>query len=135
MRLLVIDESRVLPWVVEHLAPAGVEVEFAQDFEDARRAIRDHRPDAAVVSLPPAHLPWREFQHLCASQSPPVPVLYESCLLAAAGEIGLDPDDGYAAFLEKPAPRERLQAAILRLLEQAGRPAACGAPVPSATPH
>jgi DNA-binding NtrC family response regulator len=124
VRLLVIDESRVLPWVVERLAPPGVAVEVALDFDEAERVIREHRPDAAVVSIPPAQLPWREFQHLCGSQQPPVPVLYESCLLAAAGEFGIDPADGYAAFLEKPAPRERLQAAIQRLLEQARQPAA-----------
>lgn len=119
MRLLVIDESRVLPWVVEHLAPPGVAVAVALDFDEAEQVIREHRTDAVVVSLPPAQLPWREFQRLCASQRPPVPVLYESCLLAAASEYGIDVADGYAAFLEKPAPRERLQAELLKLLEHA----------------
>jgi DNA-binding NtrC family response regulator len=119
VRLLVVDESRVLPWVVEHLAPPGVEVSAAPDVEAAERIVSARGADAVVVSIPPAQLPWREFQHLCASQRPPVPVLYESCLLAAASEFGIDPADGYAAFLEKPAPRERLQAALGRLLEEA----------------
>lgn len=129
MRLLVIDESRVLPWVVEHLAPPGVAVAVALDFDEAEQVIREHRTDAVVVSVPPAQLPWREFQHLCASQRPPVPVLYESCLLAAAAEFGIDAADGYAAFLEKPAPRERLQAELARLLEKARAVSEAGGPL------
>ena len=131
MRLLVIDESRVLPWVVEHLAPPGVAVAVALDFDEAEQVIRDHRTDAVVVSLPPAQLPWREFQRLCASQRPPVPVLYESCLHAGPSDAGLDPADGYAAFLHKPAPRAELRAALQRLLAEAMHPAEAAAASPS----
>ena len=52
---------------------------------------------------------------------PAVPVLYESCLPVDAGGVGLDPGDGYAAFLEKPASRAELADALERLLETARR--------------
>ena len=37
----------------------------------------------------------------------------------AVESLGLDPADGYAAFLEKPAPRERLEAALHALVARA----------------
>jgi len=119
VRLLVVDENRVLPWVVERLVPPGVRVEIARGYEAAARVIRTDPPAAVVVSLPPAWLPWRDFQKLCASRQPPIPVLYESCLIGNAAELGLDPADGYAEFLEKPAPRARLQAALHALVARA----------------
>ncbi len=121
MRLLVLDESRVLSWVVEHLSPPGVEVEYVESFEEAKRRVRERPPDAAVVSLTPAHLPWNSFQHLCASSVPPVPVLYESCVHKSPSDAGLGPLEGYAEFLPKPTPRGELQAAIQRLIEASRR--------------
>ncbi len=120
MRLLVLDPSGLLPWVVRHAAPEGVEVEMAASLEAAERILAEHSPDAAVVSVPPAQLPWRSFQRICARAHPPVPVLYESCVHASAAEAGLDPADGYAVFLPKPAAREQLRAALVELLAAAG---------------
>ncbi|MFN7943451.1 MAG: hypothetical protein U0X73_17800 [Thermoanaerobaculia bacterium] len=111
-----LDPSGLLPWVVRHEAPPGVEVEAVSSFEAAEQIVSDRPPDAAVVSVPPARLPWRSFQRLCASCHPAVPVLYESCIHASASEAGLDPADGYAAFLPKPAPRQRLRLALEELL-------------------
>lgn len=121
MRLLVLDQSRILPWLVRHELPSEVEVEAVFSFEEAERALREEPLDAAVVSLPPAHLPWHSFQHLCASRQPPVPVLYESCVFDCACEAGLEPGDGYVEFLPKPAPRAELRAALARLLAEADR--------------
>ena len=114
-----LDESRVLPWVVERVCPKGTEVLALTDFEEAARTVRETPPDAVVASVPPAHLPWREFQHACASGVPPVPVLYVSCLHANAAEAGLAPLEGDAEFLRKPTPRAELEAALARLLEAA----------------
>lgn len=125
MRLLVLDQGCILPFVVRHEAPPDVEIEAVLSLADAERVLREHPPDAAIVSLTPAHLPWREFQHLCASRQPPVPVLYESCLHAGPRDAGLDPADGYAAFLHKPARRTELRAALERLLAEAAH-VACG---------
>ena len=107
--------------MVRHEIPSGIEIEAVSSFEEAERALRDGAPDAAVVSLPPAHLPWRAFQHLCASREPPVPVLYESCVFGCACDAGLEPGDGYVEFLPKPAPRTELRAALTRLLAEVDR--------------
>ncbi len=106
---------------MRHETPEGVEVEEAESLDEAERRVRESPPDAAVVSLPPAHLPWRSFQHLCASLKPPVPVLYESCVHTCAADAGLDPDDGYAAFLPKPAHPAELRGALADLVATARR--------------
>lgn len=116
-----LDQSCLLPWVIRHEAPVGVEVEAVLSLDAAERILEQRPPDAAVVSVPPAKLPWRSFQRLCASRRPPVPVLYESCVHANPREAGLDPNDGYLDFLPKPAPRAELRLALHRLLEAARR--------------
>lgn len=121
MRLLIIDESGVLPWVIQRLVPLGVDIEWVTSYRQAEQALRAHPPDAAIVSLTPARLPWRSFQSLCATQAPPVPVLYESCVYASPDEAGLTPVEGYAAFLKKPAPKADLQFALERLVDESLR--------------
>jgi len=121
MRVLVVDSSGLLPWVVRHAAPPGVDIDAANDLAGAERLLHERPPDAVVVSVPPAHLPWCSFQHRCATARPPIPVLYESYLHASAAEAGLDPGDGYAAFLPKPAAGERLRRALVELLAEARR--------------
>lgn len=131
MRLLVVDQSLILQWLVRHEFPDGLEIASAQSLHEAEALLAadaPHAPDAAVVSLPPARLPWREFQHRCAAHVPPIPVLYESCIDADASALGLEPGDGYAFFLKKPAARSELRSALLALLavsrEYAGRESA-----------
>lgn len=131
MRLLVVDQSLILQWLVRHEFPDGLEIASAQSLHEAEALLAadaPHAPDAAVVSLPPARLPWREFQHRCAAHVPPIPVLYESCIDADASALGLEPGDGYAFFLKKPAARSELRSALLALLavsrESAGRESA-----------
>ncbi len=87
MRLLVVDQSLILQWLVRHEFPDGLEIASAQSLAEAEALLAadaPNAPDAAVVSLPPARLPWREFQHRCAAHVPPIPVLYESCIDADA---------------------------------------------------
>jgi len=120
LRLLVVDSNQLLGWQLRHELPPEIELEVVGDFSAAERHLREAAPDAAVVSLPPAELPWRLFQRLCAAHRPPVPVLYESCLFASAEAAGLDSEDGYAAFLPKPATRSALSRALAELLSAAG---------------
>lgn len=117
MRLLVVDSNHLLGWQIRHQVPSDVALDVVSDLATAERRLRDDPPDAAVVSLPPAELPWRDFQHLCATRTPPVPVLYESCVHRCPGAAGIDADDGYAAFLAKPASREELANALEALFE------------------
>ncbi|MEO8197106.1 MAG: hypothetical protein ABI689_10315 [Thermoanaerobaculia bacterium] len=119
MRLLVVDQSLILQWLVRHEFPDGVEIASAQSLHEAEALLAadgPNAPDAAVVSLPLARLPWREFQHRCATHAPPIPVLYESCIEADGSALGLTPGDGYAAFLRKPAARSELRSALEALL-------------------
>ena len=109
----------ILQWLVRHEFPDGLEIASAQSLQEAEALLAPDSPaapDAAVVSLPPARLPWREFQQRCAAHEPPIPVLYESCIDADAGALGLEPGDGYAAFLRKPAARTELRSALEALL-------------------
>lgn len=105
--------------MVEQLCPPGTEVLKLGSFDEARRVLLECPPDAAVVTVGPAHLPWREFQQLCAGHTPPVPVLYESCVFSSAEEAGLEQDQGHALFLRTPAPMADLEGAMARLLNAA----------------
>ena len=119
MRLLVLDENQLLAWMVERLAPPGTQVVGFTSFDDARRALLENPPDAAVVCVTAARPPWREFGRLCASRRPPVPVLYESCVFSSAEEAGLEVASGDVRFLRTPASRTDLTDALARLLNDA----------------
>jgi DNA-binding response OmpR family regulator len=115
LRLLIVDSNSLLARVLRHELPEA-DLLTVRDFAAAAASVRAEPPDVAVVSLPPADVPWRAFQRLCASQRPAVPVLYESCLYASAEAAGLGPEDGRAAFLPKPAERGELRRALESLL-------------------
>ncbi|MDL2718418.1 MAG: hypothetical protein PT977_11745 [Acidobacteriota bacterium] len=119
MRLFVLDESRVLAWMVEHLSPPGTEVVGLTSFDDARRALLENPPDAAVVSINAAHLPWREFQEFCAKSRPRVPVLYESRIYTSACEAGVELARSHVFFLHTPAPIPDFEEALTGLLRAA----------------
>ena len=120
MRILVLDEGRLLPWLVARALGAGYEVEGVDSFDRALRRILESHPDLVVVSLTQARLPWRELQHLCAAQKPVIPVLYESCVESGPGELGLLPLEGRAEFVVKPVPSAQLGGTLRRLI--AGEP-------------
>jgi DNA-binding NtrC family response regulator len=137
VRLLVVDQSLILQWLVRHEFPDGLEIASAQSLHEAEQLLTSASPDAAVVSLPPAKLPWHDFQRRCAAHVPPIPVLYETCVDIDAAAIGLDPRDGYAAFLHKPAARAELHSALAELLavsrhDREGALGAVGVSVPAA---
>ena len=119
MHLLVLDGSRVLPSLVKRLAPSGVDVESAATFEEARRRLQKRPPQAMIVNLTPAELPWQELQSLCQEHSPPIPVLYESCIHHSPDEAGLGSLGGGGRFLEKPYSLGELRQEILRLMAAA----------------
>jgi DNA-binding response OmpR family regulator len=119
LRLFVLDENQLLAWMVEHLSPPGTEVVGLTSFDDARRALLENPPDAAVVSITSEHLPWREFRELCASRKPPVPVLYESRIFSSAEEAGLEPDRSHVLFLRTPVPIAEFEEALTGLLDAA----------------
>jgi DNA-binding response OmpR family regulator len=119
LRLFVLDESHLLALTVERLAPPGTEVSGFTSFDEACREMLERAPDALVVAVNSAHLPWREFRALCAAHTPPVPVLCGSPLYDTAEEAGLDPARDASLFLHLPARVEEIAAAIAALLERA----------------
>ena len=119
VRLLIVDRSGILPWRVGRAAPLGTRVQVASSLREAARCVCDDPPDAVVVSVPRARLPWAQFQRLCAGRHPPVPVLYESCLEEGALEASLAPAGGSALFLPKPSSPSVLRQALAVLLAAA----------------
>ena len=122
MHLLVLDGSLVLPSLVRRLAPPGVDVESAATFDEARLRLTQDPPEAMIVNLTPAELPWQELQNLCQDHSPPIPVLYESCVHHSPGEAGLAALATNGHFIEKPYSLPQLRAEIERLVRGGQRP-------------
>lgn len=116
MRLLVLDGSSVLQNIVARLVPSGVRVETAHTFDDACRRIEGDPPDAVIVNVSPANLPWNGIQALCSEHSPPIPVLYESSIWDGPEDAGLNDLDGRSHFLKKPYSAAQLRAELRRLL-------------------
>jgi DNA-binding response OmpR family regulator len=119
MRLLVLDESRVLVSVVKRVAPPGVEVETANSFDAAWELLHKRSPDALIATLGPTELPWDTLKDYCESHEPKIPVLFESCVHSTPAEAGLGPLEKGAEFVRKPYPLEELKAQIDRLVRTA----------------
>ena len=119
MHLLVLDGSRVLLSLVRRLAPQGVKVESVATFDEALKRLVLRPPQAMIINLTPSDLPWAELQRLCQKHSPPIPVLYESCVYRSPLEAGLGSLDGTGNFLEKPYSIAELRSEIERLVEMA----------------
>lgn len=119
MHLLVLDGSLVLPSLVRRLAPPGVDVESAATFDEARLRLASNPPEALIVNLTPAELPWQELQGLCQKHTPPIPVLYESCVHHTPDEAGLTSLNHTGRFLEKPYSMEELRHEIELLIRAA----------------
>lgn len=126
MRLLVLGDSRLLAWTAGRLSPPGTEIVGVASLDDAMRALVETPPDAAIVNLPSSRVAWRDFQRLCVSRVPPVPVLYVSTALTSAEEAGLESAAGYAALLRAPARPGEMESAIETLFAAAREARASG---------
>ena len=116
MRLLVLDGSSVLPYIVNRLVPEDVQVETVKTFDEARERLQRDPPDAVILNIFPSNLPWTGLQALCHGHNPPIPVLYESSVWENLEEAGLEDDNGHSHFLKKPYPIEELRAELKHLL-------------------
>ena len=117
MRLLVLDGSRVVGHLVRRFVPADVEVDCVDSFDLAIEQLLNHAPDAVIVDVTPAALPWHRVQDICHDHKPPIPVLYESCTCSSPEEAGIGDLNGNSAFLAKPYHASELQSHVLQLLE------------------
>lgn len=121
MRLLVLDGSTVLPELVRRVVPEDVEVQCTESFHGVILQLQKQAPDALIVNVTPASLPWSQIQTLCHEHKPhPIPVLYESCVYSSPQEAGIDELDRYCFFVTKPYHTEELRSYVLRLLQLAG---------------
>lgn len=85
-RILVVDRSLLLAWMVAKVVPPGVKVERASTFDQAERMLTENPPDAAVLHLAPSHQNWRRLLDLCIGNGRLIPFLcvaavdhYEVC--------------------------------------------------------
>jgi DNA-binding response OmpR family regulator len=116
LRILVLDGSRVLPSLVQRMLRYEDRVETTDSFQDARRTLMERPPDALIVNLTPTDLPWQELKDLCERHTPPIPVIYESCVFKSAADAGIGELNGCSAFLRKPYPLSDLRKQLRLLL-------------------
>ncbi|MCP4205291.1 MAG: response regulator [bacterium] len=115
MRYLILDGSRILASLVRRLSPANVEVEEVGSFDEAMEVLRRNPPDAVIVNLGPADLPWQELKTYCKNHRPKIPVLFESCVYQTPLDAGIGDLNHSATFLLKPYGLEELRTALDRL--------------------
>lgn len=82
-RVLVVDGSELMGWLVQHLVPRYVEVVRASTFNEATSLLADDPPGAAIFNLTPSNLNWDQLVEICCRHDPPVPFLFCSTMTPA----------------------------------------------------
>ena len=75
MRILLVGGSELMAWVVRRVAPSHVEVQHGKTFEEARSALRDRPPQAALFAVTPSRQPWDQLAQVCRERRPPIPFI------------------------------------------------------------
>ena len=75
MRIAILDGSPVTAWTITRLLPEGVDYEVLPTFEAADRVLSESPPDAILIGITAAHLPWERLLDLCESHCPEIPYL------------------------------------------------------------
>jgi two-component SAPR family response regulator len=75
IRILVVDGSQLMGWLVDSLTPASVCVQQTTSFDEAMGLLRSHPPHAAIFNIGPSDLPWAELHTICDSHKPRIPFL------------------------------------------------------------
>jgi DNA-binding NtrC family response regulator len=86
-RLLFVDGSDLMSWLVARLIPRNVEIVRVGSFAEADRFLREQPPDAAIFNLTPRHLDWRTLIDRCLHHEPVIPFL---CCTAIENDEELD---------------------------------------------
>ena len=130
MRLLLVGESELMAWVIQHLTPTGVQVERSETLAEALSVLSTRPPDAAIFTIGPGRLPWDSLARLCRNHEPPIPFLCWSSVLRDPAEARIEgvPRDRLIAL---PLSLTDLEASMTQLLEEAR--AIRSAPRPSDT--
>ena len=116
-RLLLVDGSDLMGWLVAHLIPPEVEVIRATSFTEADRWLREKPPDAAIFNLMPRHLDWRTLLDRCVQGERIVPYLCCSAIdndEERDGPLPCRPED----FFTKLIPQNELRNLLERLFAE-----------------
>jgi DNA-binding NtrC family response regulator len=119
-RVLVVDGSHLMVWLVQTLAPDDVQVVQASRFPDAESLLTSDPPDAAIFNLTPSTLEWSRLISLCHEHTPPIPFILCSTLdgeLPADLRLPCPP----LAVVRKPARISDLRATLGELLRKVER--------------
>jgi DNA-binding response OmpR family regulator len=123
-RVLVVDGSHLMVWLVQTLVPDGVQVVQANRFADAHSILTSDPPDAAIFNLTPSTLEWSRLISLCHEHTPPIPFVLCSTLdgeLPTELHLPCQP----LAVVRKPARITDLRAILTDLLREV-KPAIAG---------
>jgi len=74
-KLLLVDGSNLMGWLVARLIPKNVEIVRARSFAEADELLRDDPPDTAIFNLAPRNLDWRALLDRCVHHEPSIPFL------------------------------------------------------------
>ncbi len=116
-RLLLVDGSDLMGWLVAHLIPCDVEIVRAASFAEADRCLRDQPPEAAIFNLMPRHLEWRSLLDKCVHGQPVIPYLCCSAIdndEERDGPLPCRPED----FFTKSIPQDELRKLLERLFAE-----------------
>lgn len=116
IRVLVVDGSTLMGWLVQSLASSRIDVICARTFDDARRHLQHHPPDAAIFNITPCDLPWHELRDLCRCRNPAIPFLCISTVEECENELEIC---GGAERLCKPVPIPELRRRVNELVSSA----------------
>jgi DNA-binding NtrC family response regulator len=110
-RLLLVDGSDLMEWIVAHLIPRNVEVVRVGSFAEADRLLRNQPPDAAIFNIAPRHLDWRALLERCLHHEPAIPFLCCSAIEPDEerdGRLPCRPEDHFTKSIPQDEFRELL---------------------------
>ena len=116
-RVLVVDGSHLMVWLVRTLVPDDVQVVQAGRFGEAQALLTSDPPDAAIFNLTPSTLEWSRLISLCHEHAPPIPFVLCTTLdgeLPAELHLPWPP----LAVIRKPAGISDLRATLGELLRK-----------------
>lgn len=133
-RVLIVDGSSLMAWLVAQVAPPDVEVVHATSLALAEEILDRAPPDAAIFNVTPAPIEWRSLFERCSRHVPPIPFLCCSVLDGPdVVDLGISCAD--ADYFSKSLSVAELRERVLTLVDRA-RGAACARTVkgPGSTP-
>lgn len=126
-RVLVVDGSNLMRWLVEQQVPGDVLVEQAATFTEAHEILTGNPPQAVIFNITPGHLKWRLLVDLCHRQDPPIPFVCCTSLPDNPGLLIEVPCGGENA-VAGPLTVTDLGRCLRKLVDHAASPEAASRP-------